>query len=156
AASALLLLAVLWMEERGRSRRLWQLAIVAPIALAGSLTAVFVVGALGLAMAPIVWNERSRRIWIGYLGFGAASVSTFLILYHVHLSTAGREWRRTDHLIPSWSDAFPPLSEGVFATLGWLVTIHAGNLLSYPIGGDVGGSTVTLVCVIAGLVALVC
>ncbi len=155
AATAVLLLAVLWLKEPHRSRRLWLLAIVAPIALAGSLTAVFVVGGVALALLPSVWKTRSRRIWAAYVGVGLSSALTFLALFHFHLATAQSEWLRTEYLIPYWSNAFPPLSEGVLATVIWLARIHAGNLLAYPIGGDDGGSVLTLLAVAVGLLALI-
>ncbi|QDV36565.1 ArnT family glycosyltransferase [Tautonia plasticadhaerens] len=154
AATALLLLASRWLEEPGRSRWLWWLAAAVPFALAGSLTAVFVVGAVGLAMVPGVWRARRPAVWAAYGAFGVASAATFLLLYRFHLATARSEWLRLEYLLPYWAGSFPPFEDGAIATIFWLLRIHAGNMLSYPVGGDDGASGLTLLCVVVGLAFL--
>ncbi|WP_261341623.1 glycosyltransferase family 39 protein [Tautonia sociabilis] len=154
AATALLWLASRWLAEPSRSRWPWALAAVAPAALAGSLTAVFVVGAIGLVTAPVAWRSGRARVWAAFAAFGATSAATFLALFRFHLSTARSEWLRTEYLLPYWADSFPPLADGPLAVSWWLVRIHAGNLLSYPIGGDHGASAASLALVVVGLIAL--
>ncbi len=52
-----------------------------------------------------------------------------------------------------WEHAFPPLDH--LAQLpGWLLRQHASDMLAYPFGGPHYGSTLTLLCVLAGLVVL--
>ena len=155
AASALLWLACRWLDEPQRSRRLWQLAAVAPFALAGSLTAVFVVAAVGLSLLPRVIKVGRRSVWVAYVGFGVASAATFVALFTLQLSTARSEWLRVEYLLPYWADSFPPLAEGPIASAVWFFRIHAGNLLAYPIGGDNGASAATLLCVVVGLIFLI-
>ena len=155
AATALLLLSCRWLEEPGRSRWLWGLSAAVPFALAGSLTAVFVVGAVGLAMLPGVCRARRPAVWAAYGAFGIASAATFALLYHFHLATARSEWLRVEYLLPYWAGSFPPFEDGAMATLLWFFRIHAGNLLAYPVGGDDGASALTLLCVAVGLVFLV-
>jgi hypothetical protein len=154
AATALLLLASRWLDQPRRSRWIWWLSAAVPFALAGSLTAVFVVGAVGLVLAPGVWKSRSPAAWAAYAAFGLSSMITFLALYQFHLATARSEWLRVEYLLPYWAGSFPPFADGGFATAWWLVRIHAGNLLAYPVGGDDGASAATLLCVVVGLVFL--
>lgn len=56
-------------------------------------------------------------------------------------------------LVQEWQRAFPPFDQPWKVPL-WLVLVHTGNMLAYPVGGQNGGSTVTLVLVIVGAVWL--
>ena len=52
-----------------------------------------------------------------------------------------------------WSAKFPPLGEPGRLLL-WLIQAHTGHLFAYPVGGANGASLFTVVCVVAGSVAL--
>ena len=53
-----------------------------------------------------------------------------------------------------WANTFPPIRQPLKLPL-WLLETHAGSMLGYPVGGPNWGSTFSLLCVIAGVVALV-
>jgi hypothetical protein len=55
--------------------------------------------------------------------------------------------------ISTWQPAFPPVRE-LRRLPAWLLSVHTGNLLAYPIGGNHGGSTVTFLLVVVGCLAL--
>ena len=154
-AIGLLLLAVRWLDRPDRTGPLWWLAIAAVPALASSFPAIFVVGGILVALALPVWRTRSRSVIAAWVVLGVVSTSTFFILLRVHLATAQSEELRVKYLLPYWSESFPPLRDGIAATLAWAIKIHSGNLLAYPVGGQDGASVVTLLCVIAGVMALI-
>ena len=53
----------------------------------------------------------------------------------------------------TWGGAFPPLTEPWRVCL-WLLDVHTGNMMAYPLGGKRGGSTLTFVLAVAGFVSL--
>lgn len=55
--------------------------------------------------------------------------------------------------IPMWTETFPPFEKPWLLPL-WLLDIHTGNMLAYPIGGKAPASVVTLLLVIVGTVSL--
>jgi hypothetical protein len=77
-------------------------------------------------------------------------------------SFSGAWWLSTRHQCAGaleasrawWRDAFPPLANPVRLP-GWLLEIHAGDLLGHPVGGGHFGSTLTLLAVLAGIAMLV-
>lgn len=153
-ACLLLALAARWLDRPGRAGWLVALAVVTPAAVFLSLPAAFVAGGAALALAPRVVRVGTARerlalaaCW-GGLGLGVAGVTA--------LSAANpmTEVLRDHYLLIYWSGSFPPWRDGPAALLGWLVRIHAGNLLAYPVGGEAGASAGTLGLVVVGIAVL--
>jgi len=157
----LLVLAVEWLRDPARSRRLWHLAAAAVIAVGLSFPAVFVAGGISLGLLATVWRVRSRPVVLAYLGFNLVLALAFGALYRISTGPQLKteDWLSSpasgsDSFIHSyqegaWAKAFPPLQD--FGKLaGWLVEAHTGPSFAYPNGGSHGGSTATFVLFVVG------
>jgi len=133
-----------WRQRPERTRWLWALAAVAPLAAGLSYPTVFLAGGIGLFVFYSLWRERmSASAWCACLAYGLAVAGTFLTLYLTcgrHQNSAELAWMQQ-----YWKHEFPPLDRPL-ALPWWLVETHAGALLAFPFGGGNGGSTLTLIC----------
>ena len=150
---ALGLLALGWRVEKAPGSTLrWAMLIVASAAAVwASYPSVFISGGIWIAL---LWVQRARRaVGIRNLVIFAAclTLSFFLMLRFV----AEPQLRAASWLpeIRMWQDAFPPLAHPWRLPL-WLLQVHAGELLAYPIGGKAGASALSLILAIAGGIAL--
>jgi hypothetical protein len=151
---AAVLLYLAWRVRHGPGRAVGWAALTAGGAVAVwlSLPAAFVVGGVGIFLG---WDLLTRRRWraVVPLGiFAAASAASFVWMYQVFAgpTAAANPWYWT---IPTWQKAFPPLGQP-WLIPWWLLDVHAGNMMAYPIGGKHFGSTGTLLLVIVGSVSL--
>ncbi|NIA08131.1 MAG: hypothetical protein GWP14_10950 [Actinobacteria bacterium] len=128
------------------------LIVAAPVAVWLSYPAVFVAGSVAMLLTVLLWQQRSRKVFIGcliYLLLFAASFAAMYFIYaRPHAQAAagmfeGHTWRRS----------FPPMAEP-WRLPWWFLKVHTGNLLAYPFGGKRGGSTLTFILVIIGSVTL--
>jgi len=174
----LLIMAIRWHNNPSRPRWLWAMAASLPVLLAISFAPVFVAGAISLSVAAVFCFERREsrvgrsapplgeqpdeimaglrptlRPWLAWLAYNLslmASLGLFFVL------SAGAQ-REASKQFMEWywglEGAFPPLAE-IGKLPGWLLRQHAGDMAGYPIGGRSYGSTLTLICVVAGLAAL--
>jgi hypothetical protein len=93
-----------------------------------------------------------RRVRLAFLVYNVILIASFLSIYFaatVFQSSALREGYRWGY----WHAAFPPWAEPWKVPI-WLLGVHAGNTLAYPLGGELGGSTGTLVAVVIGILAM--
>jgi hypothetical protein len=154
---AALLIVGLALKFRSTARpRLWCGIMMAsmPLLLGLSNPAIFVAGG---AMAVLLFQAlrtrsetRSRTIAIGLTT--AATVVSFLVIYLVFTSSQSAEVRER-YRWGYWIDSFPPTNQPWLAPF-WLVRMLSGNMLAYPIGGENGGSSATLLLVLVGVIAL--
>jgi hypothetical protein len=151
-ALGLMVLALHWARDPGRTRWLWLLAGLTPLALALSHPAVFVAGGLAAALLPRVVRERRARTWVAYAAWGLSMVASFLVL--LRLVTEGQAQGAGDGTWAYWKQAFPPLDTPWRIPL-WLLNVHTSHMFSYPIGEANGGSIATTALVITGIVLLV-
>jgi hypothetical protein len=148
---ALLLLvpAVEWLRRPDRLRWLILLASAAPVALLGSYPAVFVAGAVSLALLPAAWRSGrgARGLFVAYnLLLAAAFLGSYWFVARQQLDpVAGRV---SDYLQTYWADAFPPASPWPLAK--WLALIHTGRMMAYPAGDANGGSAATFLLFAVG------
>ncbi|MFO1485704.1 MAG: glycosyltransferase family 39 protein [Verrucomicrobiaceae bacterium] len=145
AALALYLPAAAFVQRKDtKALMLWSAA--APIAMLVSYPAVFAFGAcaaaLLLQMRHASWKERG--IWLAGCALGATA---FLWMLAVVASRQYTELREPMTLY--WKDSFPPA--GLSKLPLWLLQIHAGNMMAYPVGGRNLGSLGTLVLAIIGM-----
>lgn len=150
-ATGMLWLAVQWLRCPHRSRWLWGLAAVVPVALGLSFPAVFVAGGIGVAAAWTLWQRgMARSAWA--LGAYLASVLGAFVAVQAaaraHLSPAGAATMQA-----YWKDAFPPW-ESPASLVRWLVAAHTGPMLAHPVGGDHGASIATALLCLAGVAVL--
>ncbi len=148
ASLLLMTLAVEWWRFPGRSRWLWALAALVPMLLAVSYPAVLVAAAVSLALAPEALRSTHRPVRLAFLTYNIVLAGSFLALYFsftVVQSTALLSFYRQGW----WRDSFPPLGQP-WKVPAWLVSVHTGTMMGYPIGEKAGGSTVTFLAAILG------
>lgn len=151
AALVLLALALAWLESRERLWPLWCLVIAAPLAVTISHPAIFVAGALGLALLVPVWRTGRWPIRIPFGVFMLGTLATFAAMFV--LSTGAQDESTIRGLRDYWKGSFPPLDDPL-GLLRWLLSIHTGTLLAYPGGGTNGRSTGTLLLVLLATIWL--
>ncbi len=152
ASLVLLTLAIEWWRVPQRSRWLWAIAALTPVLLAVSYPAVLVAAAIVLALAPEALRSDRPLVRVAFLTYTAVVAASFLALYFcftVVQSTANLNYYRQGW----WKDSFPPLSEP-WKIPYWLIWVHAGRTMAYPIGERAGGSTATFLAAILGSLIL--
>jgi len=147
----LLIFCVQWWRQPQRSRWLWGLAAIMPIAIGLSYPAVFVAGGIVIAVAVMLGTLPPARGWPAWCALTATLALSFLAMLK---STTGAQLTADLGVMTNyWQDAFPPLGS-LPAFLSWLVFAHSGDSLAYPVGGPHGGSAATLCLVAVGIVML--
>lgn len=128
------------------------LLLTAAVGVWWSLPSVFVGGSVGLLLTWLLIRRFSPAMLTGWALFGALLVANFITNYWLY---AGPHLKAAAGLveIEMWEKTFPPLDQPWKLPL-WLISMHTGNMLAYPLGGDRGGSTATLLLVILGGVRL--
>jgi hypothetical protein len=146
----LLLPAVHWLNDPGRLRWLVLLALAIPVALFASYTAVFVGGAVSLALLPSVWRQgwKARLLWgICNLALLAAFLGHYAIAGRGQLHQPTNGTSTEQGMEAYWAEGFPPASAP--AAAWWLLLVHSGQMMAYPLGASSGGSSLTtLLCLI--------
>src|ERR1019366_10354904 len=127
-ALALLVAAVECLYQPGRWIWLAMLTVICPLAIFSSFPAVFVAGAVSLAILPTVWRQAS---WVGgvlYVVFNVGMLAAFSIHFGVvALNQLDREAGTVNSLLQDyWSDGFPPGNPWEFGK--WLVLINNGRM----------------------------
>jgi len=151
AALVLQMIAFGWLREPGRAAGLWALALAAPIALLGSHPAAFVAGGIGLALAVPAWRSGRWAIRSAFAAYGLATVATSAAVFVAF--TRAQAASASPGMREMWTRSFPPL-DSALGLAGWLLTVHSGEMLALPCGGERGASTLSLLLAIAGAVAL--
>lgn len=150
-ALGLLALALQWHSSPDRSRWLWMMIGLTPIALAASYPAVLVAGGIGLALAPSVWRTRRRGPGIAFAAYLVTIAASFALV------SAGVAHRQQAGAVVAlqkyWANSFPPL-DSPGRLVKWLISTHAGSMLAYPGGGSRGASSATLIVVLIAAIVL--
>jgi hypothetical protein len=124
------------------------LILCAPLALGLSYPAVFVAGAVSVALLPVVWRQREFATWCLYLGYNGVMLMSFIGVYllagtHQYDSTGGAQNFY-------WTECFPPAEP--LALLEWLALAHTGNMMAYPVGGRDGASAITFILCVTAII----
>lgn len=151
-ALLLTLLAVRWLHRPHQTRWLLLLALALPLALFSSYPAVFVAGAVSLALMATAWRQgwKARLLW------GLCNL-TLIAGFLGHFLIAGRSQLRTpDHGVTTergmqdyWAEGFPPSAPLPLAK--WLLFAHTGQMMAFPIGAQDGGSSLTTILFLIGV-----
>jgi len=152
AALLLLTFAVEYLRRPESSRWWWIGAGALPFLLGVSYPAVFVAGGIWAATAPGILLRGAPRVRAGLVVYGFVMLASFLVIY-LAATVVQQKQMGSFYRHGYWSGAFPPTDEPWRLPL-WLLEQHTGNMLAYPVGEHKGGSSATLACVIAGIVAL--
>jgi Dolichyl-phosphate-mannose-protein mannosyltransferase len=150
ASLVLVWLAVRWWQDQANRRWLWGLAMAGPLCITVSNPTVFVAGGVTMALAWPVWQSRDRRAWLAFVAYNVLVAGVFLVL--MRLVTSGQYVTTQKFMLDYWSGGFPPAAP--LTLVSWLASIHAGEMMAYPVGDDRFGSTLTLICFLAGVVML--
>jgi hypothetical protein len=171
-ALAMLALAVQWLAS-GEQRWLWALAALVVPAVWFSYPAVFVGGGLSITVAYALARGRlspfaprnsatfaerkatvssGRQGWIPWAVLNLLLIASFAGLVAFNRTAVGDVTQA--RMTGDWATAFPPSTQP-WNLLVWLGATHAGSMLGYPFGGPHGGSTLTLLCCLAGIALLV-
>jgi hypothetical protein len=135
-----------WLQQPQRKRWLVILTLLVPFALGLSYPAVFVAGAVSVALLPVVLRQRERTAWCLYIAYNALMSASFLGVYLLAGTSQYDSTGGTQNFY--WTDCFPP--EKPLDLLIWLARTHTGNMMAYPAGGRDGASAPTfLLCVTA-------
>ena len=84
--------------------------------------------------------EAAAPVGSGYLAYNLFLVASFVAVYFAS-TVFQAEAMRNDYRNGCWADAFPPLDRPWAVPL-WLVDVHAGTMMSYPVGERHGGSDI--------------
>lgn len=149
-AVLLLTLTLEWRASGLRPVWLWALAAVMPLAVGLSHPGVFVAGGVSLYVALLLFRSPQPRGWIAWAALNLSLLGSFAPFFFVSIRVqADAELAFQSSF---YSRAFPPL-DSFTSLLGWLITTHTGQMLAYPVGSDRGGSIVTSLLCLAGVVA---
>jgi hypothetical protein len=148
-ALLLLLLAVHWLQEPRQLRWLILLVLATPLALFSSYPVVFVAGAVSLALTVAAWRQgwKARLLWCVYNAVLLASFAGHYFIARDQLQTPDRGATTEHGMQDFWAEGFPPSSP--LALAKWLLLVHTGQMMAFPVGAQDGGSTLTtLLCLI--------
>lgn len=147
-AALLLVLAVQWSRAPEQRRWLALLILAAPLGLLLSYPGVFVAGAIGIGLLPILLRRRSGTVdWALFALYNTAVVASFAAVWY--LSATGQYEQTRRGMLVYWVRGFPPAEPLRFVV--WLVDVHTAEMMSYPLGGKHGASTITLILCLAGI-----
>jgi hypothetical protein len=143
---ALSVLAASWLHRPEEKRWLVALCVLVPLALGLSYPAVFLAGAVSVALFPVVWRLRERATWALYVAYNGLMLASFLGVYLLAGTNQYDSTGGTQNFY--WTEWFPPAQP--LALLKWLAQVHTGNMMAYPAGGKDGASAGTFIlCVLA-------
>lgn len=125
---------------------------VAVVSVWLSYTAAFVIGGMGVYLAYSAATRRSGKMLAGLIALGVLAGGSFIAMYVLY---AGPHAQANPHYFvhPMWRDSFPPMKQP-WLLPWWLLKVHTGNMLAYPVGGNNFGSTATFILVALGCVSL--
>ena len=149
-ALALLSLAVEAWRRPHERRWLWLLAAAVPLAVGLSYPAVFMAGGISVTLACVLWTSGDRRGWIAWSVYNAALIGSFVLLLLLAREQAASE---LGFMQDYWKDNLPSLASPL-RFVGWLIVTHTSELMSFPVGGERGASTLSFVVWIIGLAVL--
>ena len=150
-AAILIALAIEWWTNQEKSRWLWILVLLGPLAIVMSNPAIFVAAGVGLGMLVPVWQSGrwSNRLAFGL--FGALTLGTFVGMYYL-LNQAQYEASVINAVTTEfWAAAFLPI-DNPLAMPAWLLSAHTGRMFGYPIGFEGGGGAKVFVLFVIGAI----
>jgi hypothetical protein len=112
--------------------------------------AVFVAGGVAVVLIVHTFRHRQAARLAELAVYSLALMGAFALSYL--LVTRGQAQSTGPAMREFWKAAFPPTHPLQLPI--WLLDIHTGNMLAYPIGGKLGGSTATFLLSLVGVTAL--
>jgi hypothetical protein len=151
---SLLLLVVGWsLWQDPRSARGWAALVgLAALGVWCSFPAVFTAGAVGVLLTVRVLRTGARGPLTGWMVFGLALVGSWAAMVVLYAAPQAREALQSIDTV-AWAGAYPPVRQP-WKLPWWLVQVHTGYMLAYPLGGGGYSSTFTLLSVVMGSLVL--
>ena len=109
-------------------------------------------GGIERALGPEGARHPALRVRLGYLVYNVILAASFISVYFASICIQA-DALRSYYRFGYWRDAFPPWQEP-WRLPGWLIGVHTGTTMAYPIGGERGASILTLVAVVLGALVL--
>ncbi|VAX36787.1 hypothetical protein MNBD_PLANCTO02-2388 [hydrothermal vent metagenome] len=141
-------LAVAWWKQPERIKFLWGLVLFVPIAVGYSYPSLFIAGGVSLAILHVLWKQGTPQGWVAWVLFNVVLLGSFVVVFQVAKIQAGAE---QSFMESYWIKAFPPWQEP-WRLPWWLLVTHSSDLMSYPVGGARGASTLTFIGFVLGAV----
>ena len=147
----LLALSERWIATDGKS---WftSLLFLTPLALLTSFTATFVAGGIciGLGIQSLLRRSTSQLLLAGLYGLilSLSFIGIYYFLANGQFTSHGSKMQNY------WKASFPPPLTHPLDWITWMIGTHAGEMFAYPFGGNFGGSTLTTLLCLLGLIWL--
>ena len=155
---ALLCLCVNWLRAPGEAKHLWLFAAAIPLAVAVSLTSLFMIGATGIiGLVHLLAKRHTVRAAVAWAVSGPLIVAGTSIAAMAGLGQYRTPPADRPYFLKFWAAAFPPPLREPAALARWLVRAHTGPLFAFPHGGDTRLAWLTPVifgCFVLGAVVL--
>ncbi|MCA9096209.1 MAG: glycosyltransferase family 39 protein, partial [Planctomycetaceae bacterium] len=149
----LLALADTCRRNPGKIRPLVLLALVTPLAQFTSFTATFVAGGICIGLATQALLRKSSSQLLAAVIYGLVLTAAFALLFFLNASSQFSV--HAGHMQHYWQNSFPPSPfNQPFQWLIWMLETHTGLMFAYPLGSQSGGSTLTFILVIVGVLRL--
>jgi hypothetical protein len=148
----LLLPAVHWLQRPQQLRWLVLLTLATPLALFSSYPVAFVAGAISLALLLKAWRRgwKGRLLWSTYnTVLLTAFLGHYLLAGQSQLHSPDKGATTEQGMQAFWAEGFPPAQP--LALVKWLVLIHTGQMMAFPLGAQDGGSIVTTLLFLVGI-----
>ncbi len=127
------------------------LVTLAMVSVWCSYTAVFPVFAVGLLLGVGSLRKRSLRLFLATSLYGGLALLSWAAMM---IGFARPQMAESSWLSVIWADGFPPLSRP-WLLPGWLLSMHTGNMMAYPVGGRNLASSITFVMVVIGAIGMI-
>lgn len=156
AALLLLVPARQAMASPHPARWLLLLAAVAPVSLLGSFPALFVGGAVLVAVLPAAWRGGNGARWalgLVVVTMALGSLASIQVGHNQLESPTTSEGVTTrEGMEAYWSSGFPPRDPAWW--IPWFLGAMTGQMMAYPAGAANGGSILTFLAAAAGAISL--
>jgi hypothetical protein len=143
-----------WHVSRRPSSAVRWILLIAGSAVAVwlSFPSAFVIGGLGVFLVHLAVRAKHLGALGGLAVLGLVTGLSFLAMFLIY---AGPHAAASPHYMvhSSWRWSFPPFDRP-WLLPWWLLDVHTGNMLAYPIGGKNFGSVATFILVAIGCVML--
>jgi len=137
----------------GKIRPLVFLCVVTPLGQFTAFTATFVAGGICIGLATQALLQKSTSQLLAAAIYGVVLTAAFAIL--LFLNASSQFSVHAGHMQIYWQESFPPsLPSQPLRWMLWMLETHTGAMFAYPFGSQSGGSTLTFILVIVGLLRL--
>jgi len=130
---------------------LWALVAIVPLAVFLSYPIVFTAGGVSLFVAYVLWRRGDRQGWLPWIVYNMVLLATFAVVFF--MSVQPQSTNDLDSMRSYWDRGFPPLANPLSFVV-WFFSVHTGQMLAYPFGGQHGGSAVSFILLVVGVVLL--